>query len=88
MNMDERQQLSNVIFRGGILLVLLGLVVGSWAFFLGFAAVVASLIVAPSIVESLEAYQRSKDLERRLEDDTRAAVLRDELEAMRRRDRR
>lgn len=31
MNMDERQQQSGVIFRGGVLLCLLGLVVGSWA---------------------------------------------------------
>ena len=80
MTTHERKRLSNAIFSGGVLLCLLGLVVGRWAFMLGFGAMVTSLFVGPSLVESIETYQRSKDLDRRLEADTRAAALRDELD--------
>jgi hypothetical protein len=86
VNLDERQQLSNVIFTGGILLCLLGLVAGTWALALGFGTMVVSLFVGPSLVESIEAHMRSKDLDRRLEADTRAAALRAELEEEFRRD--
>lgn len=74
MNVNERQQLSNVIFNGGGLLCLLGLAVGTWALFFGFGAMVVSLFVGPSLVESIEAQMRSKDLDRRLRDNTRATA--------------
>ena len=87
MTAKDRRRLSNVIFSAGLLLCLLGLAMGTWVLILGWGVMMTSLFVGPSLVELIEARLRSKDLERRLEADTRAAALRAELEEALRRDR-